>query len=158
VLRAKVSTSICSILRERISKLKQFGLAGLWLNADSKDEFNASTVLGYSDDDWMSIKMYSGLWNQHGKYQKEEIWTKKLEVMVLHRKMGRSRTKWFCFGEDCSENRIACRDIAADDSLGNCVPGDEISLSRIRDFYDTMENRMVHYGTCFSRLLRDMKR
>jgi hypothetical protein len=47
--------SICSILRERISKLKQFGLAGLWLNANSTDEFNAGTVSAYSDDGWMSI-------------------------------------------------------------------------------------------------------
>jgi hypothetical protein len=52
--------SICSILREQISLLKQFGLTGLWLNADSEDEFNVGTVLGYSYDDWMSIKMYSG--------------------------------------------------------------------------------------------------
>ena len=92
-------------------------MVGLWLNADSKGEFNAGTVLGYSDDYWMSIEMYSTLWNPHGKFQKEEIWTNKLEVMALHRKMGRSKTKWFCFGEDYSENRIACRDIAADDSV-----------------------------------------
>jgi hypothetical protein len=78
VLRAKVSMSICSILRERISLLKQFGLTGLSLNADSKCAFNAGTVLGYSVDDWMSIKMYSGLWNPHGKFQTEEIWTNKL--------------------------------------------------------------------------------
>jgi hypothetical protein len=41
--------------------VKQFGLTGLWLNADSKGDFNAGTVLQYSVDDWVSIKMYSGL-------------------------------------------------------------------------------------------------
>ena len=73
MLRAKVSTSICSILRERISLLKQFGLTGLWLKADSEDEFSAGTVLGYSIDDWMSIKMYSGLWRVDGQLKSEVI-------------------------------------------------------------------------------------
>jgi hypothetical protein len=60
-LKEKVSKSICSILRERISLLKQFSLTGLWLKADSEDGFSAGIVLGYRVDDWMSIKMYSGL-------------------------------------------------------------------------------------------------
>jgi hypothetical protein len=47
VLRAKLSATICSVLTERISILKQFGLSCLWLNADSNDEFNAGTILGY---------------------------------------------------------------------------------------------------------------
>lgn len=93
MLRAKVSTSICSILRERISLLKQFGLAGLWLNADSKDEFNAETVLGYSDDDLMSIKMYSGLWRVDGQLKSEVIWVNKLDLTVISRTMGHNKIK-----------------------------------------------------------------
>jgi hypothetical protein len=85
--------SICSILRERISLLKQFGLAGLWLNADSTDEFNAGTVLGYSSDDWQSIKLYSGLWQTDQRTQNEEIWVKKLKIIVIHRTMGKKRIK-----------------------------------------------------------------
>ena len=93
MLRAKVSTNICSILRERISLLKQFGLAGLWLNADLKDEFNAGTVLGYSDDDWMSIKMYSGLWRVDGQLKSVVIWVNKLDLTVISRTMGHVKIK-----------------------------------------------------------------
>ena len=93
MLRAKVSTSICSILRERISFLKQFGLAGLWLDADSKDEFNAGTVLGYRDDEWMSIKMYSVLWRVNGQLKSEVIWVNKLDLAVISRTMGYNKIK-----------------------------------------------------------------
>ena len=151
VLRSKLSVSICGILTERISMLKQFGLTGLWLNADSNDEFNAGTVLGYSYDDWQSIKIYSGLWNPRGNIQKEEIWVKKLKVIVSHRQVGKYRTKWFRFGNICSDEGLSCLEVVFDDPS---VPGDEISLSRIKDFYYTMDSRIVHYGTRFSRELR----
>jgi hypothetical protein len=66
-LKEKVSKRICSILRERISLLKQFGLTGLWFNTDSEGEFNAVTVLEHSIDDWMLILMYSSLWRVDGQ-------------------------------------------------------------------------------------------
>ena len=60
-LRANVSASICRVLTDRILALEPFGLASLWVNADSNDEFNAGTVLGYSSDDWKSVQLHSGL-------------------------------------------------------------------------------------------------
>ena len=158
MLRSKLSVSICSILRERISLLKQFGLTGLWLNVDSNDEFNAGTVLGYSSDDWESIKLHSNLWKVDGRIRSEQIWTNKLEITVIHRTMGKNKIKWFCFGNMISDQRLSRSNSVAYDPLGNCVPGDETSLSRIREFYYTMDKRMVHYGTRFSRELRDMIR
>ena len=158
VLRAKLSATICSVLAQRISVLKQFGLSGLWLNADSNNEFNAGTVLGYSNDDWLSIKNYSGLWNPNGSIRKEDIWVKKLKIMVIHRQFGKLKTKWFCFGDNLLDQSLSRRDSVAGDQLRNCSPCDDISLSRIREFYSNMENRIVHYGTRFSRELKDMIR
>ena len=154
MLRSKLSVSICSILRERISLLKQFGLTGLWLNADSNDEFNAGTVLGYSSDDWQSIKLHSDLWKVDGRIKSEQIWTNKLEITVIHRTMGKNKIKWFCFGDKISDQCLNRLNTVAYDPLGNCVPGDETSLSRIREFYYTMESRIVHYGTHYSTFLR----
>ena len=158
VLRAKLSATICSVLTERISILKQFGLSGLWLNADSNDEFNVGTILGYSDDDWLSIKKYSGLWNPKGSIQKEEIWVKKLKIMVIQRPFGKFKIKWFCFGDNLLDQSSSRRDSATCDQLRNCSPCDDISLSRIREFYSNMESRIVHFGTRFSREQRYMIR
>ena len=143
MLRAKVSMSICSILRERISLLKQFGLTGLWLKAESEDEFNAGTVLGYSVDDWKSIITYSGLWNINRRLKPEAIWMNKLNLTVIYRTMGHNKITWFCFGDKISDQRLSRSNTVADDPLENCdVPGYEISLSRIRDFYYTIESRI----------------
>ena len=138
--------------------LKQFGLSGLWLNADPNDEFNAGTVLGYSDDDWLAIKNYSGLWNPNGSIRKEDIWVKKLKIMVIHRQFGKFRIKWFCFGDNHLDQSLSRRDSVAGDQLRNCSPCDDISLSRIREFYSNMESRIVHFWTRFSREQRDMIR
>ena len=71
--------------------LKQFGLTGLWLNADSEDEFNAGVVLGYIVDDWMSIKMYSVLWRVDGQLKSVVIWVNKLDRTVISRTMGHNK-------------------------------------------------------------------
>ena len=73
-------------------------------------------------------------------------------------KANKPRIKWFSFGDKISDQRLSRSNSVAYDPLGNCVPGDETSLSRIREFYYTMESRIVHYGTRFSRELRDMIR
>lgn len=157
-LRAIVSAGICRVLNDRILVLKPFGLASLWVNADSNDEFNAGTVLGYSSDDWKSIQLYSGLWKSNGHIKSKEIWEILLGVTINHRMMGTFRTKWFCFGEKFSDQRLNRRNNFIDDHLVNSTPGDEISLGKIREFYSIMESRIVHYGTRFSRELRDLIR
>ena len=70
--------------------LKQFGLTGLWLNADSEDEFNAGTVLGYSVDDWMSIKIVFWLME---RLKSEVVWVNKLDLTVIFRTMGHNKIK-----------------------------------------------------------------
>ena len=105
-LRANVSASICRVLTDRILALEPFGFATLWVNADSNDEFNAGTVLGYSSDDWKSIQLYSGLWKSNGHIKSEELWGKMLGVAINHRTMGTFKTKWFRFGEKFADQRL----------------------------------------------------
>ena len=119
-------------------------MTSLWLNADSEDEFNAGTVLGYSSEDWLSIKNYSGLWRVDGRIKPEVIWMTKLDVTVIHRTMGHNKIKWFCFGDKISDQRVSRLNTGACDPLGNSVPGDDTSLRRIREFYSNMESRIGH--------------
>ena len=42
-----------------------------------------------------------------------------LGVTINHRTMGKFRTKWFCFGEKFSDQRLNCRDSLMDDHLVN---------------------------------------
>jgi hypothetical protein len=78
--------------------------------------------------------------------------------MVIQRPFGKFKTKWFCFGDNLLDQSSSRRDSAACDKLRNCSPCDDISLSRIREFYSNMESRIVHFGTRFSREQRDMIR
>jgi hypothetical protein len=67
----------------------------------------------------------------------------KLDLTVISRTMGHDKIKWFCFGNKVSDQRLSRSNTVAIDLLENCgVPGDEISLSRRRDFYYTMESRI----------------
>ena len=74
--------------------LEPFGLASLWVNADSNDAFNAGTVLGYSSDDWKSIQLYSGLWKSNGHIKSKEIWEILLGVTIIIEKWGPLRQKF----------------------------------------------------------------
>ena len=49
------------MLRDRIIRLKAYGLLGIWINSDGNDSFNAGSIFGYRDNDWQIIIKYSGI-------------------------------------------------------------------------------------------------
>ena len=67
MLKAEVSHGLCAHLGERILALEPHGLAGLWMNVDAFNNFNAGTIMGYREDNWDTIKKYSGLWKSDGR-------------------------------------------------------------------------------------------
>ena len=56
VLKAEVSHGLCAHLGERILALEPHGLAGLWMNVDAFNNFNAGTIMWYREDNWDTIK------------------------------------------------------------------------------------------------------
>ena len=54
-LKARISEEFCSMLRDRIIRLKGYGLFGVWMKSDWNDAYNAGSILGYLDDDWQAI-------------------------------------------------------------------------------------------------------
>ena len=44
------------MLKDRIIRLGEEGLFGIWMKPDGNDFFNAGTLLGYRYDDWELIK------------------------------------------------------------------------------------------------------
>lgn len=74
-MKARLSSDIYGLLFRRISALKGLGLSGLWLRADSNDEIIAGTVMGYTENDWSSIRKHSGLWRSDGTIKSAENWT-----------------------------------------------------------------------------------
>ena len=74
------------MLKDRIILLGMEGLLGLWMKPSGNDFFNAGTLLGYLDDEWESIKKYSGLWYDDGRIQTESVWLKKLDSITAERR------------------------------------------------------------------------
>lgn len=164
-LRTLVSTKICTMLKDRIIRLKDLGIFGIWMKPDGDDFFNAGTVMGYRGDDWNLIKKHSGLWYSDGRMHPEKGLLKKLAgIKVIRRDCRKScnssRSLWFKFDGivDTDANRSSRTILTEEISSESCTPGDPESLENLINFHKKMENNRTFYATRFSRDLRDLIR
>jgi len=149
------------MLRDRIIRLKDYGLLGIWMKADGDDRYNAGSILGYRGDDWKTIKKYSGLWKIDGRISPIETWQRVLKGIQIRRntsqKLGRSI--WFCFDRINTVNSL--RPVRGssevdDSSKTNCTPLDQEHLKKINKFHDLMDQNKIFYATRFPPNLRNL--
>ena len=102
-MKARLSSDICALLKNRIVALHDLGLSGLLLKAGSNDRFDAGIVLGYSDNDWDCIKKHSGLWKSDKRIKTAAHWCEKLGGHMQQREW--MNEIWFCFGQPLTSAR-----------------------------------------------------
>ena len=138
------------MLKDRIILLGMEGLLGLWMKPSGNDFFNAGTLLGYLDDEWESIKKYSGLWYDDGRIQTESVWLKKLDSITAERRKTKtifdSNAKlWFRF---TSTNYNVSSD--------NVTPTDKNNYERTLAFIENIKNKRLSPADCLSPSIYEM--
>ena len=140
VLKAEVSHGLCAHLGERILALEPHGLAGLWMNVDAFNNFNAGTIMWYREDNWDTIKKYSGLWKSDGRLHNIAVWHKKLPGIETKRRDYNSSLQvneslWFNFSVKRESVLRVTRGTLPLPSISeissSCTPGEISSISEI---------------------------
>ena len=117
------------------------------MRADGNDQYNAGTILGYRADDWLAVKMYSGLWKLNRNVKTEEIWQNRLRIKISRRKYITQELvgsgSWFTFLGDmemisCGSRNSSNANIT-DYTNEQCTPCDEISVKRINKYHKNLE-------------------
>jgi hypothetical protein len=148
-----LSKELTNVLRDRIFKLKDVGLFGIFMKYDSHRVLNVGTALGFRDEDWEIIKKHSGLWDPMGRIQREEVWREKLPEILVARRISKRKnethTYWIKFvkynniNEPRKTRGSATIHIDDEDSS---TPLDDTQESKIYELHENMESKGIFYA------------